>query len=796
MNQLSTHFKIPQKGTSLTSSVVTGKNYRFTVLTPQLIRMEFHESGIFLDKASQTVINRAFPEVSFRLIETEKSLEIITESLHLHYMKGEFTANSLYIDLKGKFNLYGSRWHYGASSGNLGGTARTLDYTSGEIPLEDGVLSQDGFAVLDDSKSQVILEDGWVEPREKGVIDLYFFGYGREYFQCMKDFFQLTGPTPLLPRYALGNWWSRYWKYSQEEYEQLMLRFQEEDIPFSVAVIDMDWHLTEVDEKYGTGWTGYSWNKELFPNPQEFLHWLHQHNLKTTLNLHPASGVRGFEDMYEEMAIALGIDPKTEDTIPFDITNQAFLEAYFQYLHHPQEKIGVDFWWIDWQQGTTTAVEGLDPLWMLNHYHFLDKNRENDRSLIFSRYAGAGSHRYPVGFSGDTIISWDSYAFQPYFTATASNIGYCWWSHDIGGHMMGERDEELSTRWVQYAVFSPILRLHSSNSLFTGKEPWNFSLIHEKHMKEALVLRQQLVPYLYTLNYRLHKELLPFLVPLYYHHPHNHEAYEMKHQYYFGENLMVSPILTPISAELQVASTETWFPDGIWYDFFSGKRYTGGRSLKCFRGIASQPVFAKAGTILPLARHKMGDNSVEIPDSLDILLFPEGNGEFTLIEDDGSISPSDENIAQTTFQVVWGEHLNITILPTIDPSGISAKTRNIRLFLRGFSEKALDMLQSSEKILETSYDHSSHTCIVSYDNVDMSKMLTLSLPTENALVGSEQFPHDLEVFLRNAQISFVLKDKIYNLLTNTNDKGKMISDLRHFQVSEDLFDALLELISL
>ena len=144
-------------------------------------------------------------------------------------------------------------------------------------------------------------------------------------------------------------------------------------------------------------------------------------------------------------------------------------------LHRGLEDDGVDFWWLDWQSGPHSRVAGIDPLWMLNHFHFLDSARDGRRPLTFSRYAGPGSHRYPVGFSGDTVISWASLAFQPYFTATASNIGYGWWSHDIGGHMFGGKDDELATRWLQLGVFSPILRLHSSANEFTTKEPWTYA---------------------------------------------------------------------------------------------------------------------------------------------------------------------------------------------------------------------------------------------------------------------------------------------------------------------------------
>ena len=120
----------------------------------------------------------------------------------------------------------------------------------------------------------------------------------------------------------------------------------------------------------------------------------------------------------------MGMDPEQKEPVLFDIADDKFLEVYLNDLHHPMEEDGVDFWWLDWQQGTVTKIPGLDPLWMLNHYHYLDSVWKGKRQLTFSRYAGPGSHRYPIGFSGDTIITWESLKFQPYFTSNARNIGY------------------------------------------------------------------------------------------------------------------------------------------------------------------------------------------------------------------------------------------------------------------------------------------------------------------------------------------------------------------------------------
>ncbi|MBQ7706818.1 MAG: alpha-xylosidase, partial [Lachnospiraceae bacterium] len=437
------------------SAVIQGDKYRITVLTSRMLRLEYSEDGIFEDRATQIVLNRRFPVPQFRVIKKEEGFELVTDSLLLSYNGKEFSSSGLSIQVNGNLSAYRSTWFYGEEYKDLKGTARTLDEADGEVELDRGLLSYYGFSLIDDSKSTIIREDGWVEPRKKGCKDIYFLGYGRDYLGCLKDFYKLSGPTPMIPRYALGNWWSRFYWYTEKEYKELYTRFMKEDIPFSVAVLDMCWHITDVDPKYGSGWTGYTWNKELLPDPEGFMKWLHENNMRITLNVHPADGVRGFEEMYADMAAELGVDADREDKINFDVADRSFLESYFRNIYHRNEKRGVDFWWIDWQQQGGSKVEGIDAQWMLNHYHYLDNGREGKKPLILSRYAGLGSHRYPVGFSGDTFATWDSLDFQPYFTANASNAGYGWWSHDIGGHMHGTRSDEMAMRWLQFGVFSP-----------------------------------------------------------------------------------------------------------------------------------------------------------------------------------------------------------------------------------------------------------------------------------------------------------------------------------------------------
>ena len=198
-------------------NMISGKNWRISVLTESLLRLEYSPDGIFEDRATQSVWNRDFPAVRFQCIETDDLLEIITSKAHLIYDKKPFSANGLSIQAIGDYSAYHSIWHYGEAFSDLGGTARTLDEADGAIPLEHGIISRNGFSVMDDSRSLILREDGWVEPRPKDYIDIYFWAYGHDYRGALRDFCRLCGKMPMVPRYALGNWWSRFYKYTEKK---------------------------------------------------------------------------------------------------------------------------------------------------------------------------------------------------------------------------------------------------------------------------------------------------------------------------------------------------------------------------------------------------------------------------------------------------------------------------------------------------------------------------------------------------------------------------------------------------
>lgn len=632
-------FRPTGNGEAHPDAVVAGKHYRITVLTDGLLRLEHSPSGRFEDRPSAVAVHRRMPVPPFTVRRTGQGLELVTDRVHLVYDEQEFSPHGLTLQVRGGVTNYHSVWRYGTPVPTLGGTARTLDEADGPIPLEPGILSREGFGVVDDSASVLLTEDGWYAPRsgEEGAVDLYFFGYGHDHQEALRAFYALSGPQPVLPRYALGNWWSRYHAYDEDEYRRLVDEFAHRRLPFSVLVVDMDWHLTDehVERHHGSGWTGYTWNRELFPDPRRFLAWAHERGYRVTLNLHPADGVRAFEDSYPAMLEALGLDPGTEEPVAFDVTDREFMSAYFEVLHRGLETDGVDFWWIDWQSGEHSRLPGVDPLWALNHYHFLDSAVGGGRPLILSRYAGPGSHRYPVGFSGDTVISWASLAFQPRFTATAANIGFGWWSHDIGGHLFGVRDDELATRWVQLGVFSPVLRLHSSNNEFIVKEPWRYPSPHAEIMERFLRLRHRLLPYLHTANRAAAVDGVPLARPLYHEHPDAEQAYRYDHQYLFGPELMVAPATSPLDPVVTRAAVPVWLPEGTWTDLLTGTVYDGGRELVLHRSLRTVPVLARAGAIVPLAgSDDDAAPGVENPAELEVLVVAGASHTAVLDEDD------------------------------------------------------------------------------------------------------------------------------------------------------------------
>jgi alpha-glucosidase (family GH31 glycosyl hydrolase)/putative sterol carrier protein len=787
------NFPVSFSPTAHPKAVVRGPKVRFTVLTSRLLRLEFDPKEIFEDRPSQPFWCRNLPVPEFQIRTNDFWLEIETSDLRLRYdyQDERFSKENISITLKKS----GKQWQgERLAADNLLGTARTLDDVDGTLRLEPGLISRSGWAVYDDSCSLVFNEAGWLQARERNgeTQDYYFFGYGKDYQACLNDFEKLAGRPPMIPRYILGNWWSRYWAYSADELLGLMDEFKANGVPLSVCVVDMDWHITKTGNA-SSGWTGYSWDRELFPDPKGFIKALHDRGLKTSLNLHPADGVFPHEDQYPEMAARLGIDPKIQKPIDFDIANPEFTRAYFEVLHHPHEADGVDFWWMDWQQGTRSKMQGLDPLWWLNHLHFYDLARNGDkRAFVFSRWGGLGNHRYPIGFSGDTHVTWESLAFQPYFTATAANVGFGWWSHDIGGHMEGIEDPELYLRWVQFGVFSPILRLHCTNNPFHERRPWGYDAETERLSKHAMRLRHAFIPYLYSMAKRFNRHFKALIQPMYHNYPHLEPAYHSYDQYAFGSELIAAPFLQPAQPDIRLSRQVVWMPEGQWFAFFSGESVQGNGIMPVYGDKSDIPVFAKAGAVVPLAPLPEW-GGVDNPEVLEIHCFPGADNRFELFEDDGLETGSVLPIIQ-----IWNENLwQIRIDPVEGSTHHLPETRTIEFFLRGLgSIGKVDVAVNGKPIkMEYTIDSASKTLRLSPVTLQHGDQLSLNItPEENQFAFSDYRLAQCQKIVRALPINTLKKRELYQNLPKLLSNPDRLESYQLYLKPEQ-FRALVETIT-
>ena len=731
---------------------------RFTLIADGAIRMEYAPQGGFVDQPSQVAVIRSYPEVQAKVKKNGAWVEISTSKMTVRYRKGEgpFTADNLKItsakSLKPAFS-----WSPGTQQkDNLGGTIRTLDGMDGNqlvtknqretVNLEPGLLSKEGWTLIDDSQSYLFDNDNdwpWATARQEisGTQDWYFLAYGHDYKQALYDFTLFAGKMPMPPRFAFGYWWSRYWLYSDHEIRELVRRFQQHDIPMDVMVIDMDWHY---DEPGKGGWSGWTVNKELFPNMEQLLHFLKEQHLCTTLNLHPADGIAPYEAPFKAIAKELGADTTT--TLPWVSSDKPFIQAVFRHSLNPLHQQGVDFWWLDWQHALyDSRLPKLSNTWWLNYIFFSQMERNTSlRPLLYHRWGGLGNHRYPIGFSGDSHITWNSLNYQPYFTATASNVLYGYWSHDIGGHMKGIVEPEMYVRWMQFGAFSPIMRTHSSKDAHIKKEFWEFDAETCDMLHDIVRQRYTMVPYIYTMAHQAYETGISLCRPMYYDEPDQEIAYTQRNQYMFGDQMIVTPVTTPM--EKQLAFVNVWLPDGDWFEWYTGTMLQGSSFKYYARQFALDevPVYVKGGSILPLYDDKI-QHLKNNDEAIIVTVFP-GGGErtdFEMYEDNGN----DQRYAtEHATTMLTREQQGNTLRVTIAARQGSYVDMPVQ---RQFTVKVLNSAWPTQvtvngKNAEYSYDGSDFALVVNIPetNCNIAKVVEITYPeTKPDLNGLRAMSH-------------------------------------------------------
>ena len=639
--------------------VISGKA-RFTVLTPEMIRIQYSDSSLFEDRATFAIVNRRLPVPDYTAVEKDGYLEIKTSALTLKYKIGGVidgrhpSAEVLNISML----LNGRRvlWYPGKDDAlNLKGTTRTLDGQIGDNKrqeLENGLLSRAGWSIIDESPltkrgdgsttfvfdKQVDGIDWVAKPIDKQAIDWYFLGYGHQYKKALGDYIKVAGRQPMPPLYVLGYWYSKYQRYTSDEFMEIVNDVKHFNIPMDVMIFDMDWHTQ--------GWTGWTWDRTAIPDPEGLIDWMHQNGLKVSLNLHPADGVDDDEDFFEELRVDMGLDKQTK-VVPWNLSDGRFYHNMFKNIIRARERQGVDFWWIDWQQNLTSKyVDGLGETFWCNHVFYNDMrlNRPDRRPLIFHRWGGLGSHRYPIGFSGDSFTTYGTLAWQPFFTATASNVGFGYWGHDLGGHQQtGGNDPEIYLRWMQFGVFTPVFRTHATNWEGIERRIWKYE--NFPSLLETVKLRYALMPYIYTAARQAYDTGVSLCRPLYYEWPEANNAYLFEDEYMFGDDILVAPVVTKPGSDGMTAR-RIWLPEGHWFDVCRNKIVNGNRIFTDSYAMEEIPYFYRAGSIIVNNPPMMNLNTR--PDRLILKVVPGSNGKTSLYEDEGDTEGYKQGAYTTT----------------------------------------------------------------------------------------------------------------------------------------------------
>jgi alpha-glucosidase (family GH31 glycosyl hydrolase) len=589
----------------------------------------------------------------------------------------------------------------------LGGYRRSLDGVNGDNgspPTTPGLLHKDGWYLLDDTTSALYdPATKRVTPRPghggKAYQDGYVFGYGHNYKQGLSDLATLTGPPELLPRWAYGVWYSEYIDRTAADYENTILpRFRSEGVPLDVLVTDTDF-------KSPNTWSGWEIDTAKFPDPKAFFDWSASQGLHNTLNIHPsilssdpqfAQAQATAKNKLHKGGCAPAAAAGAGDCYTFDWGDPDQLKAYMD-LHQTMDQQGNDFWWLDWCcDSSQSSLAGVTPDAWIHQQYATDSDKTIARGFVISRAYGSlqsgtysGYSGLPTGpwadkrttihFTGDTSSTWGTLRAEVGYTPGESvSTGMSAISHDIGGHndttgltgsetytsngqtlRTAKLPDDMYARWVQFGTFQPIDRLHSNHS---DRLPWQYATAAKTSAKKFLNLRENLVPYTYTLAQQANATGVPVVRPTYLEYPEEPQAYAAAGtEYFYGPDMLVAPVTTPGTT----ATTSVWFPPGRWTDYFTGQTYTGGTTQSITTGLDSMPVFIKAGAIVPTRTNNVTNNDQNPLTEVTLNVSAGAAGSYTLYEDNGTTTDRKQSATTTIQYTETGAKHTVTINPAV-----------------------------------------------------------------------------------------------------------------------------------
>jgi alpha-D-xyloside xylohydrolase len=466
----------------------------------------------------------------------------------------------------------------------------------------------------------------------------YVVFYGKNADEVIASYRNLSGNVPLLPLWAYGFWQCRERYTSGKHLVQTVEEFRRRNLPLDVIV--QDWQY------WGKhGWGVPQFDTTNYPNPEQFIKQLHDLNAQFSISV--------WENLDKKSEVAkeyLAKDLYIPNSPWIDIYKPETQKTHWDVLDKNLFSLGVDSWWMDATEPENDALAGkqtyfgLGDFYRLTYPLFVSKaiyegqrsTNDQKRVAILTRSAFAGQQRYgTINWSGDIGYDWDAFKRQIVAGLNYNITGMPYWTTDIGGFFRSGRGQytdpkyhDLLTRWFQWGAFNPIFRIHGYQ---TETEPWKYGDTVMNDMRSTMNLRYRLLPYIYSEAWQVSKSGSTIMRPLVMDFRSDATAISQSYQYMFGKSFLVAPI-----TELGVTEWNVYLPKSTaWYDFWTGKHFTGGQTIKTSAPQERIPLFVKAGSIVPLGKF-LQYTSEKPMDTLEIRIYSGADGQFNLYNDEGN----------------------------------------------------------------------------------------------------------------------------------------------------------------
>jgi oligosaccharide 4-alpha-D-glucosyltransferase len=570
-----------------------------------------------------------------------------------------------------KFNLYNNPWY---------GYAEGADNLNFSVPF---FSSSKGYALFFDNGSKGYADIGKTNPNffqtgfNSGALSVFVI-LGN-YQQTLTSYQQLTGKQPLPPKWALGNFMSRFGYTSDTQVRSIAAKMRQEKIPFDAVIFDLFWFGDSIKGTMGNlDWV----NKSKWPNPKQLLQDLKKTNTHPILISEPfiLKGTKSYPFAQPYLAKdSLGKAYELQDFYfgkggLIDIFRKDAGDWLWKYHYQQQIANGVDGWWTDLGEPEKHPADllhnlkdlGVNRMMKADEVHNLYGHYWN--KMLFEKYATAfpntrlfhlnrsgfsGSQRYSIfPWTGDVHRNWSGLRAQLPNILGTSMSGIPYIHSDAGGFAMGEGDPELYLRWLQFALYTPIFRPHGT-ALYEV-DPNAFSYPSEPALADASVLdqvksvvaqRYQMLPYNYTLAYRQAAFGEPLIKPLYYVYPDDATAVNIGDEFLWGDAFLVAPVL-----EKGMSKRDVYLPKGNWYALASNQRFEGNTTISQDLSNFAFPVFVKAGSFIPMNKGLQANTTETKKTVFEIQYYPsEQPSQYQLYLDDGV---SKNAIAVKQFELI------------------------------------------------------------------------------------------------------------------------------------------------